>query len=118
MPELAPDIIRQRLLIEGYYGGDIDRQRVEDYLHGVAAELALRSYGRPVIFAPAGEGRTENQGFDAFLPLIDSGISLYVWTGARFLAAVLFTCKPFDESAAIEYTQRWFGFEVFEAKAF
>jgi hypothetical protein len=118
MHDLAPEVVRQRLLIEGYYAGDIDEHGVESYLQGVADHLGLRSYGQPVIFAPAGEGRTQNQGFDAFLPLIDSGISLYVWTGPRFLATVLFTCKAFDESAAIDFTRRRFTLEVFEAKAF
>jgi len=42
----------------------------------VAAHLGLRAYGRPAMFAPAGEERDKNQGFDAFLPLIDSGISV------------------------------------------
>jgi S-adenosylmethionine decarboxylase len=71
-----------------------------------------------VIFTPGGEGRQENQGYDAFLPLIDSGISLYVWTGPRFLAVVLFTCKAFDEAAAIDYTTRSWSMREFEAHAF
>jgi S-adenosylmethionine decarboxylase len=28
--------------------------------------------------APSGLGKADNEGYDAFLPLIDSGISLYV----------------------------------------
>jgi len=118
MPELAPEVVRQRLLVEGYYAADIDEAQVEGYLQGLADHLGLRTYGRPVIFAPAGEGRVQNQGFDAFLPLIDSGISLYVWTGPRFLATVVFTCKAFDEAAAIEYTRHRLTLGVFEAKAF
>ncbi len=115
---LAPEVTRQRLLIEGYYTADVDHQAVAEYLHGIAAHLGLRTYGRPAIFAPAGQGRGENQGFDAFLPLIDSGISLYVWTGSRFLAVVLFTCKAFDEQAAIDYTREIFKLGAFEVQAF
>jgi S-adenosylmethionine decarboxylase len=74
--------------------------------------------GRPAIFAPAGEGRQENQGFDAFLTLIDSRISLYVWTGPRFVSAVLFTCKAFDEHDAISYTRDYLGLRTFESHAF
>jgi S-adenosylmethionine/arginine decarboxylase-like enzyme len=103
---LAPEIVRQRLLIEGYYDAEIDESGIESYLQGLAAHLGLRTYGRSAIFSPGGEGRTENQGFDAFVPLIDSGISVYVWTGPRFVAVVLFTCKAFDEQAAIDYTSR------------
>jgi len=42
------------------------------------------------------------------VPLIDSGISLYVWTEARFLACVAFTCKAFDSDRAVEFTSSFF----------
>jgi S-adenosylmethionine decarboxylase len=108
MKNLAPQITRQRLLIEGLYTTDVDAAAVESYLLGVAATLGLRTYGAPIIHAPGGGGKPENEGFDAFVPLIDSGISLYVWSGARFFAAVLFTCKAFDEDLAVAYTRDHF----------
>lgn len=110
MRNLAPDIFRQRLLIEGYYTGEMPSERVRDYLTGVAAHLELRTYAEPIVFSPAsGMGRAENAGFDAFVPLIDSGISAYVWTQARFFSVLLYTCKGFDEAEAVEFTRRWFG---------
>jgi S-adenosylmethionine decarboxylase len=118
MRDFAPEILRQRLLVEGYFTVDVDEDRVEAYLHGVAAHLDLRSYGQPVIFAPSGIGREEHQGFDAFLPLIDSGISLYVWTGPRFVSALLFTCKAFDVDEAIDYTTAFFGLARFSSEEF
>ncbi len=118
MSVFAPEIMRQRLLIEGYFSTDVDEQRVEGFLHGLAAHLELRSYGRPAVFAPGDAGRDENQGFDAFLPLIDSGISVYVWSGPRFVSAVLFTCKAFDEREAIDYTIEYFGLGAFESHSF
>ena len=118
MAKLAPEIVRQRLLVEGYYDAETDEARIEAFLQGLADHLGLRTYGESVIFTPGGQGREDNQGYDAFLPLIDSGISLYVWTGPRFVAVVLFTCKAFDEAAAIEYTTRSFSMGEFEAHAF
>ena len=108
MKDLAPDILRQRLLIEGYYTAAIDRAAVEKYLVDVAAELGLRTYGAPIVHAPDGLGKAENQGYDAFIPLIDSGISIYVWSAKRFFAAVLFTCKRFDVERALSFTQQYF----------
>jgi S-adenosylmethionine decarboxylase len=108
MKDLAPDIFRQRLLIEGWYTADIDRAAVEKYLVDVAAELGLRAYGTPIVHAPGGLGKAENEGYDAFIPLIDSGISLYVWSARRFFAAVLFTCKRFDVERALSFTQQHF----------
>jgi len=106
MKNLAPGIFRQRLLIEGFYTRDLDEVAIRDYLLGVAAHLGLRTYGDPVVFAPAsGAGRPENAGYDAFVPLIDSGISGYFWSGPRFLSIVLYTCKGFDADAAVVYTR-------------
>lgn len=109
MKDLAPHITRQRLLVEGYYTIEVDRAAVDRYLHGIAAHLGLRAYAAATIFSPGGEGRAENQGFDGFLPLVDSGISLYVWSSARFFSAILYTCKRFDEPAAVAYTREFFG---------
>ena len=118
MRELAPDIVRQRLLIEGVYTTDIDSDAVEQYLLGVAAHLDLRTYGRPIVHAPGGAGKEDNEGFDAFIPLIDSGISLYVWSRKRFFAAVLFTCKSFDIDRALQYTDAYFGATQLEHRSF
>jgi S-adenosylmethionine decarboxylase len=106
---IAPEIFRQRLLIEGFFAREIDEAAVRDYLLGLAGELELRTYGEPVIFAPgAGTGKAENAGFDAFVPLIDSGISGYFWSDKKFLSVLLYTCKGFDQDRAIAYTRRAF----------
>ena len=107
---LAPEVFRQRLLIEGYYDRDVAEGDVRDFLLGVATALELRTYGEPVVFAPAsGAGRDEHAGFDGFVPLIDSGISIYVWTGPCFVSTVLYTCKGFDNDAAVAFTKDFFN---------
>lgn len=109
MRDLAPDLVRQRLLIEGYYSVAMDAGVIEALLHEIANRLGLRTYGAPIIHSPGGEGKDENQGFDAFIPLIDSGISLYVWTQRRFFALVLFSCKRFDGEAAVACVRERLG---------
>lgn len=109
MKNLAPNIFRQRLLIEGFYTTDMSEAILEEYLLTIASHLNLRTYGQPIIFSPAsGMGRDENAGYDAFVPLIDSGISVYVWSNAQFFSIVIYTCKGFDEKAAIDFTQEYF----------
>jgi len=103
---LAPEVFRQRLLIEGYFDAPVSEDSLRRFLLGLADHLALRTYGDPVIFAPAsGMGREENAGFDAFVPLIDSGISAYIWSQASFASVVIYTCKGFDESSAETYVR-------------
>ena len=108
MKNLAPEIVRQRLLIEGRYSIDVTRDSLKDYMLALAAHLNLRTYGEPVIYAPAtGMGKEENSVFDAFLPLIDSGISAYIWSKAKFFSIIVYTCKNFDEKAAIDFTREF-----------
>ena len=112
LPNLAPDIVRQRLLIEGRWTVAVDEAAVRAYLLHLAAHLGLRTYGEPVVHAPAaGQGRPENAGFDAFVPLIDSGISGYFWSGARFLSVLVYSCSRFDAEAAVSFTRSRFGIE-------
>lgn len=118
MKDLAPQITRQRLLIEGLYSINVDRTVVESYLLGVASHLDLRTYGAPIVHAPGGLGKEENEGFDAFIPLIDSGVSLYVWSSAKFFASVLFTCKKFDTARAMSYTREFFAASEIEHRLF
>jgi S-adenosylmethionine decarboxylase len=106
---LAPEVFRQRLLIEGFYTTKINEERLEQYLLSIASRLNLRTYSKPIIFVPAsGMGKEENAGYDAFVPLIDSGISAYFWSSAKFFSIVIYTCKGFDEQAAIDFTKEYF----------
>lgn len=104
MKNLAPEIIRKRHLVEGYFTVDVTKDSLKEFLLDLAKHLNLRVYGEPVIFQPAsGMGKDENAGFDAFLPLIDSGISAYIWSKPKFFSVILYTCKDFDTEAAVRF---------------
>lgn len=117
---IAPEIFRQRLLVEAYYGVEITRESLRYFLTSIAEHLGLRTYGDPVIYSPGvGMGKEENSGFDAFVPLVDSGISAYVWTQAKFISILLYTCKGFNEGRAIAYSKDAFALkEPIETKSF
>lgn len=105
MKDLAPQITRQRLLIEGFYSIKVDETIIKKYFEKITKELNLRMYGAPIIHSPSGEGKEINQGYDAFVPLIDSGIYVGVWANARFFSTVLYTCKRFDGKKAVKITK-------------
>lgn len=109
MENIAPDIFRQRLLVEGFYTIRVEADVVKTFLLELTNALGLRTYGDPIVFFPAsGMGRDENAGYDAFVPLIDSGISAYVWTEHKFFSIVLYTCKGFEQDKAIQFIERFF----------
>ena len=111
MENLAPDLKRQRLLVEGFFSGDVDEARVKDYFNDLCHQMGFQAYGEPIIHSPNGLGKEENQGYDAFLPLIDSGISVYIWSGSKFFSIIIFTCKDFDEGRAVEVTKNFWNAE-------
>jgi hypothetical protein len=109
MQRIAPHIFRKRLLIEGFFARDeVTAQTLLDYFTFITDSLGLRTYADPIIHHTGGEGKPENQGYDAFVPLIDSGIYVCVWSGPRFVSTILYTCTEFDENRATELTREFF----------
>lgn len=108
MKNLAPKLTRQRLLIEGFFSISVDKNTIKDYFKKITEALKLKMYGNPIIFSPKGIGKKENQGYDAFVPLIDSGIAVYIWSNAKFFSIVIYTCKKFSEELAISATKSFF----------
>lgn len=104
--------------MEGFYDGVVNESRIKNFFDRLCADLSLRQYGKPIIFSPEGMGKEENQGYGAFVPLIDSGISLYVWTSEKFFSVVVYTCKPFDSKQAVASTRDFFSSKEVEYQEF
>ncbi|MDO8554689.1 MAG: S-adenosylmethionine decarboxylase [Candidatus Micrarchaeota archaeon] len=118
MKDLAPEIYRQRLLIEAKYDCEVDKQKILDYFNGIAKELDTKIYGEPTVHSTDGTGKYINQGYDAFAPLIDSGISVYIWTNAKFLSVLIYTCKKFEPKKALVFTKKFFNIKEIETIEF
>lgn len=117
--QFAPDVLRQRLLVEGYYRiGKIDEAKIREFFKFITDALQLRVYDEPIIFSPGGDGKAENQGYDAFIPLIDSGICLYIWTAKKFVSSIIYTCKNFDENEAVTAFKSFFDIGEMDTKGF
>ena len=119
MPRLAPEIFRKRLLVEGYFARpSLDAEAIREYFSTITGRLGLRTYGEPIVHQTSGQGKPANEGFDAFVPLIDSGIYVCVWSGPRFVSIILYTCAEFDDSQATETTRRFFEMTEWDASLF
>ena len=57
MKDLAPSVIRQRLLIEATYKKNVARSDVEEHLRKLPEILNLRIYTEPVVYSPGGKGK-------------------------------------------------------------
>lgn len=118
MKNIAPDLVRKRLLIEGFYTIEVTEQVIKDYFSYITDALSLRTYGKPIVHTTSGAGKDVNQGYDAFVPLIDSGIYIGVWSNRKFLSLIIYTCKDFDEGIALQQTKSFFGFREQAHKLF
>jgi S-adenosylmethionine decarboxylase len=118
LTKIAPEIFRKRLLVEGFFGMEITAQTVRDYFSHITNELSLRTYGDPIVHTTGGAGKNVNEGFDGFVPLIDSGIYISVWSNPRFLSTIIYTCGEFDEDQAVKTVQNFFQLSDFEAAIF
>ena len=118
MQDLAPGIYRQRLLIEGYYQIDADIDAIERFFDTLLSGLGVRAAGDTLINSSLGMGKEENQGIEAFLPLIESGVALYTWQSSKFLSVIIYTCKAFDEDAALDIVRDFFRLSQMVYKSF
>jgi S-adenosylmethionine decarboxylase len=118
MRDLAPQIFRQRLLIEGYYREAVDREQILDFLDTLTSALQVTAYTEPFISLSEGHGLRRNQGYEAFQPLIESGIALYTWNEDLFLSLIIYTCRAFSTSVATETTVRFFDLDPFTTSEF
>jgi hypothetical protein len=119
LTDIAPDIFRKRLLIEGYFRTpEVTRQTLLGYFGHVTGGLGLRTYGEPIIHRTAGQGKEINEGFDGFVPLVDSGIYIAVWLKPRFLSNIIYTCGEFDEERAVALVRDFFQLAEHQAAIF
>jgi S-adenosylmethionine decarboxylase len=118
LTNIAPDIFRKRLLIEGYFQSDMTESVLRDYFRHITSELGLRTYGDPIIHKTSGQGKDLNEGYDAFVPLIDSGIYIAAWIKPRFLSTILYTCGEFDEDRAVATVRDFFKLAEHQAAIF
>lgn len=115
---IAPEIFRKRLLVEGFFEIEISADTLKDWFRHFTRGLSLRTYGDPIIHRTSGQGKEANEGFDGFVPLIDSGIYIAVWLKPRFLSTIIYTCAPFEEDTAVRLVREFFRLRREEAAVF
>jgi hypothetical protein len=108
LTNIAPEVFRKRLLIEGYFNVVVDEKLLEEYFANITRQLGLRTYGAPIIHKTSGQGKELNEGFDGFVPLIDSGIYIAAWVNPKFLSNIIYTCGEFDENKAVDVVKEFF----------
>ena len=118
LTNIAPEVFRKRLLVEGYFGVEVTEDSLREYFSRITTELGLRTYGEPIIHKTSGAGKDLNEGFDGFVPLIDSGIYIGVWVNPKFLSTIIYTCGEFDADNAVSLVKEIFQLSEFQSAIF
>ena len=109
MQNIEQKVFRQRALIEVKVNIELTEDVLKNFLKGLANHLNLRIYGGPIVYSTKGVGGKEiNQGFDGFCSLIESGISISVWSSVKLVSVILHTCKGFKVEEAVRFTKEFF----------
>lgn len=111
MIDLAPDIYRQRQIIEGYPDKPIDAASIKAYLSALSKETDMHELIEPVTH------RSDLYGWAGWIHWETSGAHFYAWEQPRlFFSVDIYTCKAFDAERTVEFTKQFFDCQTIEAK--
>ena len=112
---IAPDIFRKRLVIEGRYGAKISNL---DFLYNFLVDFTeqikdpkdrIRGIRGPFVFEYDFKKKIhENSSYDGFIVWNENEVSTYIWSNTNFFTVDLYTCSEFDTNKIIDFVVKKF----------
>lgn len=113
MKDLAPEIYRQRAVIEGYPASAIAPEAIKRYLKELSDVLNMKTLIEPVTH------RSDKYGEAGWIHWESSGAHFYAWEQPRlFFSVDIYTCKQFNVDDAVNFTRDFFRANPVEFKEF
>jgi S-adenosylmethionine decarboxylase len=101
--DLAPMILRQRLVVEGTCREPITDERIRSYLSGLSSVCGMKALMEPATH------RSDTHGWAGWIHWESSGAHFYAWEEPMlFFSVDIYTCKRFDAAAVTEFTRDYF----------
>ncbi len=101
---LAPTVVRQRVVIEGVSDHVILPEEICSYLKALSGVLNMRPLREPFAY------KAEEKGYGGWIHWVTSGAHFYSYTTTPpFFSVDAYTCKPFDVHQAVEFTRQHFA---------
>jgi S-adenosylmethionine decarboxylase len=111
--DLAPEIVRQRLVIEGVPARPIGKPQIRRYLSALSRQVDMVQLLEPVTH------RSDLYGWAGWIHWETSGAHFYAWEQPRlFFSVDMYTCKAFDVDTAVSFTRDFFHASPVVAKSF
>lgn len=113
MPDMAPMIHRQRLVVEGLVDDVITADAISAYLSRLSTVLDMKALMEPTTH------RSDQFGWAGWIHWETSGAHFYAWEQPlRFFSVDIYTCKPFNPLTALDFTSEFFDTTRCVAKGF
>ena len=104
MVDLAPEIYRQRLVVEGLVTEPIEAEQISTYLSRLSGILEMVTLLEPVTH------QSDTYGWAGWIHWETSGAHFYGWDQPRlFFSVDIYTCKAFSAERAVDFTRDFFG---------
>lgn len=101
---LAPKLVRQRLIIEGTTEKIVGQEQIKSYLAGLAEVTKMEVLAGPFI------DTAHEMGEAGWIHWKTSGTHFYSYpTNPPLFTVDCYTCKPFDPEKVVEYTKQFFN---------
>lgn len=103
MVDLAPEIYRQRLVVEGLVTAPISAEQITTYLSQLSGVLDMVTLLEPVTH------QSDTYGWAGWIHWETSGAHFYGWDQPRlFFSVDIYTCKAFSAERAVAFTRDFF----------
>ena len=100
---LAPSLVRQRLIIEGTTKKIVEPYQIKAYLEELAKVTQMEALSKPFVYS------AHDKGYGAWIHWKFSGATFYSYPEIPPLFTIdTYTCKPFSVKETIEFTKKYF----------
>ncbi len=112
--DLAPDLTRQRIIIEGTTEKIVEPEQIKVYLIELSKALGMEAKGEVLTYSAEEKGEDEewsalNMGYAGWLYWVSSGVHFHSYpTSPPIFSVDAYTCKPFSVEKAVEFTKEFF----------
>lgn len=111
--DLAPQILRQRLVVEGYPSASITDVQIKEYLSKLSEVTDMTALMEPVTHS------SDKYGWAGWIHWETSGAHFYAWDQpVLFFSVDIYTCKAFDADKVTAFTKEFFNASEVTAKEF
>lgn len=100
---LAPKLVRQRVIIEGTTEKIVEPEEIKGYLDALAEFCKMEKLSGPYAYT------AHDMGYGGWIHWKSSGAAFYSYpTNPPLFTVDCYTCKPFSAEGAAEFTRNYF----------